>query len=180
MSRERLHRSDGSARAGLLRFFLVMGTFYRADVFVKDPVVEGMLRQLRQCARDHRFAIHAYCFTPNQVSLLLEALSHSSSLRRFVRDWKQRTTLDYRRTTGRELWQRGHVDQRLHSGECTDEVARYVIETPVRVGLVATASEYRYTGSDTSAPVEAPRRAAHGGQVQPAGGGSDATLLVTG
>ena len=173
MSRERVLCSDGLPRIGLRRYFLTMCTFYQADVLGKDRVVEGMLRQLRQCARAHRFAIHAYCFMPNEVSLLLEGLSHSSTLRRFVRDWKQRTTLDYRKSTGRDLWQRGYVDQALYAGECTDEVARYVIGTPVRDGLVATASEYRYTGSDTSATGGILPRAAHSGQRRPADGPSD-------
>ena len=161
---ERVIHSDGSGRVGRHRYFLRMGLFYRADVFGEDPVVEGLLRQLRQSAREHRFAIHAYCFVSNQVSLLLERLAHSPPLRRFIRDWKQRTTLDYRKTTGMELWQRGHVDQMLPPGECTHEVARYVVETAVRGGLVATASEHRYSGSDVSATGEALQRAAHRAQ----------------
>jgi len=144
-----------------------MGLFYCVDVFGEDLVVEGLLRQLRQSARAHRFAIHAYCFVPNQVSLLLEGLAHSSPLRRFIRDWKRETTLDYRKTTGMELWQRGHVDQMLSPGECTHDVARYVVETPVRGGFVATASEHRYSGSDVSATGEALQRAAHRKQALP-------------
>ena len=109
----------------------------------------------------------------NEVSLLLEGLSHSSALRRFVRDWKQRTTMDYRKTAGRDLWQRAHVDHRLHAGDCTDEVVRYVIGTPVRDGLVATSSEYRYTGSDTSATAEILSPVAHRRHVRAAHGRSD-------
>ena len=128
-----------------------MWTFHDRDALGTDLVVEGMLRQLRQCALNHRFAIHAYCFMPHEVSLLLEGLSPSSALRRLIRDWKQRTTLEYRKATGGDLWERGHVDLALCAGECTHEVARYVIGIPVREGLVSTASEYRYAGSDTGA-----------------------------
>jgi hypothetical protein len=85
-----------------------------------------------------------------QELLLLEGLSRSSALRRFVRDWKHWTTFDYRSTTGKELWQRGHVDQVLGPDEDTDVVMRYVMETPVRAGLVAHVQQYRYAGSDTN------------------------------
>ena len=87
---------------------------------------------------------------PNDVCLLLEGLSDSSDLRRFVRDWKHRTTFEYRNTTGGELWQRGHFDYVLRPGEDTDLMMRRVLEAPERAGLVAHAREYRHAGSDTS------------------------------
>jgi hypothetical protein len=111
--RERIMLSNGSARFGRRHYFLRMNLFYCANVFGEDPVVDGLLRQLRQSAREYRFAIHGYCFVSKQISLLLERLAHTSSLRCFIRDWKQRTTLDYRKTTDMELWQRGHVNQML-------------------------------------------------------------------
>ena len=136
---------------GLERHFLTICTFHRTQGFREDPIVEGMLTQLRQRAVDHQFAIHAYCFMPSEVHLLLEGLSRRSELRRFVRDWKRWTTFSYRGTTGGELWQRGHVEQVLHPDEQTDVVMRYVLATPVRAGLVANVNDYRYVGSDTSA-----------------------------
>lgn len=88
---------------------------------------------------------------PHEVHLLLEGLSHSSEFRRFVRDWKQRTTFDYRNTTGGDLWERGHLDHVLRPDEDTYFVMRYVLGTPVRTGLVAHVKEHRYVVSDTSA-----------------------------
>ena len=87
---------------------------------------------------------------PDHVHLVLEGLSDSSDLRRFVRDWKQRTAFEYRKTTGRDLWQRGYFDHVLRADEDTDIVARYVLTNPVRAGLVADVKDYRYVGSDTS------------------------------
>ena len=151
MSRELVPRLNRSAYAGLRRYLLAICTFHRTNALRKDPVVEGVLMQLRQRAIDHQFAIHAYCFMPNDVHLLLEGLSDSSDLHRFVRDWKRRTTFDYRSTTGEELWQRGHFDHVLRPDEDTDLVMRYVLGIPVRAGLVAHAKEYRHAGSDTAA-----------------------------
>ena len=74
----------------------------------------------------------------------------------------------------------GHVDQTLNAGESTDEVARYVIGIPVRDGLVAAASEYRYTGSDTSGTREIRPGAVHGDQARTADGRSDSPLAGTG
>ena len=143
-------RLDESAYIGLRRYFVTICTFHRTDALRDDPVVEDVMWQFRQRAIDHRFAIHAYCFMPDHVHLVLEGLSDSSDLRRFVRDWKQRTTLTYRKTTGKDLWQRGYFGQALRADEDTVIVARYVLTNPVRAGLVATVNDYRYVGSDTS------------------------------
>ncbi len=160
MSRELVQRQNGPAYVGLRRYFLTICTFHRSDAFRRDPVVEGVLMQLRQRAIEHQFAIHAYCFMPNDVHLLLEGLSDSSDLRRFVRDWKRRTTFEYRNTTGGDLWQRGHFDHVLRPDEDTDLVMRHVLEAPERAGLVAHASEYCYAGSDTAVIDDSRLRAA--------------------
>ena len=150
MSRKLPPRLEGSAYVGLRRYFLTICTFHRTRAFRKDPVIEGVLMQLRQRAIDHQFVIHAYCFMPNHVHLLLEGLSDSSDLRRFVRDWKQRTAFDYQNATGGDLWQRGYFDHVLRTDEDTDLVTRYVLGNPMRAGLAADMKEYRYAGSDTS------------------------------
>lgn len=150
MSRQLAPRLDGSAYVGLRRYFVTICTFHRIDALRDDPVVEDVLLQFRQRAIDHQFAIHAYCFMPDHVHLVLEGLSDSSDVRRFVRDWKQRTASEYRQTTGKDLWQRGYFDHVLRADEDTDIVARYVLTNPVRAGLVADVYDYRYLGSDTS------------------------------
>ena len=159
MSRECVPWPDGPACRGSRRYFLTICTFHRTHAFRKDPIVEGVLTQLRHHAIVHRFAIHAYCFMPNEVHLPLEALSRTSELRRFVRDWKRRTTFDYRNTTGRDLWQRGHLHHALHPDEDTDVVMRYVLGALVRAGFVTHVKEYRYAESDTNATDDVPSRA---------------------
>jgi putative transposase len=150
MSGKLARRLDGSAYVGLRRYFVTICTFHRVDAFREDPVVEHVMMQFRQRAVDHQFAIHAYCFMPDHVHLVLEGLSDLSDLRRFVRDWKQRTAFEYRRTTGSDLWQRGYFDYVLRADEDTDIVARSVLTNPVRAGLVGDVRDYRYVGSDTS------------------------------
>ena len=135
MSRELVPRLNGSVYVGRRCYFLTVWTFHRTHASHTDPIVEGVLMALRQCAADYQFAVHAYCFMPDHVYLLLEGLSNSSDLRRFIRDWKQRTTYEYRNTTGGDLWQREHVDHVLRPDEDLDFVMRYVLSAPVRVGL---------------------------------------------
>ena len=103
---------------------------------------------------------------PDHVHVVVEGLSDRSDLRRFVRDWKQRTAFEYRKTTGRELWQRGYFDRVLRADEHTDCVARCVLTNPVKAGLAANVNDYRYVGSDTSTIDDLLLRAAEVDQVR--------------
>ena len=46
------------------------------------------------------------------------------------------------------LWQEGYYDRVLRQEEDVRHVARYIIENPVRAGLVVHPSVYPYLGSD--------------------------------
>lgn len=48
---------------------------------------------------------------------------------------------------GQSLWQRSYFDHRIRSSESFHEKCAYVIENPVRAGLVKDASEYPWSGS---------------------------------
>ena len=48
----------------------------------------------------------------------------------------------------RPLWQEGYYDRVLRPEESEAMVARYIIENPVRAGLVTRPSDYPFVGSD--------------------------------
>jgi hypothetical protein len=49
---------------------------------------------------------------------------------------------------GRGLWQAGYYDRILRHDEDSLTVVRYILENPVRAGLVSRFSDYPYSGSD--------------------------------
>ena len=86
---------------------------------------------------------------PDHVHLLVEGLAVASDLRRFVRIGKQRSAYQYSRASGGRLWQEGYHDRVLRRDDDLRVAARYVLENPVRAGLVAAIEDYKYSGSDT-------------------------------
>jgi REP element-mobilizing transposase RayT len=105
--------------------------------------------QFRITAAEEGFAILAYCLMPDHAHLLVEGLTAESDLPRFVRIGKQRAAYLYSRATGgRRLWQEGFHDRTLRSDDDVKATARYVIENPVRAGLVSSAFDYKHCGSD--------------------------------
>ena len=62
--------------------------------------------------------------------------------------WKQRAGYDYRQRTGEYLWQPSYFDHVLRDEEETLRAVRYVLENPVRKGLVTEFADYPFSGSD--------------------------------
>jgi hypothetical protein len=63
-------------------------------------------------------------------------------------NWKQRVGYHYKQRTGECLWQESYFDHVLRDDEETDRAMRYVLENPVRKGLVPRFEDYPYAGSD--------------------------------
>ena len=130
------------------RYFLTFCTRRRKRIFTTALAVDPVLEQFRKTAATEHFAIIAYCVLPDHVHLLVEGVHDNSDLRRFAKLAKQRAGASHAISTGERLWQEGYYDHVLRDEEDTRGVARYVLENPVRAGLVLSPSEYPYLGSD--------------------------------
>src|SRR5204863_611539 len=106
------------------------------------------LWHFRHSASREHFAILAYCLMPDHAHLLIEGLDDGSDLRRFAKAAKQSSGFAHARRVGRPLWQEGYFDRALRKDEDMKTIARYILQNPVRAGLVAHPSEYRFSGSD--------------------------------
>jgi putative transposase len=111
-------------------------------------VVEGVRLHLQHAAATEGFAIIAYCFMPDHLHLLVEGLKESSDLRRFVSSFNQRSGDAYHRGTGQCLWQTGYYDHVLRDEQSLQATAGYILQNPVRAGLVERMEQYPHMGSD--------------------------------
>ena len=84
---------------------------------------------------------------PDHLHLLVSAASESSDLRAFVHGVKQRTAFQYKKSYAATLWQKGYFEHVLRSDEATLATAKYILENPVRAGLVAEPRDYEFAGS---------------------------------
>ena len=141
-------RIPGFSYLGPYRYFLTFCTWHRREIFGDQDAATAVIAQIRRTARDSRFAVLAFCVMPDHVHLLVEGLSSSADLRRFVKCVKQSTGQTYRHRTGHRLWQEGYFDRVLRRDEQAKAVARYIVENPVRANLVTAPAEYPHLGSD--------------------------------
>ena len=93
------------------------------------------------------FAVYAYCFMPDHVHLLVEGRVETAALEPYVKDVKQRVSYHDLLKGSRKVWQPGFYERVLREDEPTIVVAKYILENPVRKGLVQEPRDYPYSGS---------------------------------
>ena len=132
---------------GTHEYSITCCTFSRRRYFTMNQVVDVVRTKLLHIAGVSRFEIPAYCFMPDHVHFVAAGTSVDSNLRRFVHAWKQQTGYAHRQSTSSQLWQGGFYDHVLRDEEDRPAVIRYLLENPIRAGLVADLRCYPHWGS---------------------------------
>ncbi len=145
----RPQRLPGISYVGLATYFVTACTLDRRKAFVTKDFCDECRIELSAGCVTFGFITRAYCFMPDHIHILTEAIREDSALAEFIAMWKQRTGFAWRKYSGSRLWQRGYWERMLRSEEHVLPIARYVVENPVRAGLVTDAKAYPWVGSDT-------------------------------
>jgi putative transposase len=144
---ERPHRLATFSYKGRHRYSLTVCSDRRRTLFIRADVVQKALSQIAQSAAKRAFAIFAYCFMPDHLHLLAEGQSDEADLIAFAKDTKQRIGYHYPRTDDEPVWQKGYFERVLRDDETTLTVVKYILENPVRKGLVREPRDYPFSGS---------------------------------
>jgi len=132
---------------GLHRYSLTFCTHDRSPIFTAGPVVDLVLAQISRAATENTFAVTAYCFMPDHLHLLVEGQSDASDCKQFIARSKQYSGFYYSKAYGKKLWQRYSFEHVIRDEQKSVVTARYILQNPVRAGLVQRISDYPYVGS---------------------------------
>ena len=88
---------------------------------------------------------------PDHLHLVVAATGDDSDFRRFMSNWKQRSGFQHKQRTGERLWQDSYFDHVLRDDEQTQTAMKYVLDNPVRKGMVPRFQDYHASGSDVFA-----------------------------
>jgi putative transposase len=142
-------RLQSFSYTGLHRYSLTICAHKRTRVFVNRDAVDLVVLQLTQTADRSAFAVIAYCFMPDHLHLLVEALSDKADLGEFVRVFKQRSAFHWKAAFGDQLWQRSYFEHVLRDNESPVKAARYLLANPLRAGMVTAVEDHPFLGSMT-------------------------------
>ena len=131
---------------GSYAYSITCSTEQRKPYFKQKAIVDSILLTLKETSKEIGFNIYAYCFMPDHLHLLLVG-EEDSSLHKFMKLFKQRSSFVFRKAYGNSLWQRSYYDHILRKEEALNDVALYIFNNPVRKGLVTNYKGYPFSGS---------------------------------
>jgi REP element-mobilizing transposase RayT len=134
---------------GCERYFLTMCCRNRRRSFEHSAVVETARLELLRTSDRQRFAVLAYVFMPDHMHALVEGLEATSDLRRFLAVVRKRTTLASRFLVPGALWQDGYFERVLRESDEPGALINYILNNPVRSGLVDNPADYPFSWSCT-------------------------------
>ncbi len=123
--------------------FLTVCTKDRKPVLAR-PEVHRLLRDVWQEAAS--WLVGRYVIMPDHLHLFCAPGGHPVDLARWVTYWKSLSTRRWPWPEEKPVWQRDFWDTQLRRGEKYEEKWAYVLENPVRKGLVKDAAEWPYAG----------------------------------
>ena len=140
-------RLDEGAYIGITAALLTFCTAMRRPVFVVPANVERARLQFVRAAVATDVAIVAYCFMPDHLHLMTQATGDRTNMARFASLAKQYSGYHHGRETGDRLWQPSWHDRMLRRSDDFATVIRYVLNNPIRSGLVQSLEDYPFLGS---------------------------------
>jgi putative transposase len=146
--RKRSRRLSNFSYIGQYRYSLTFCTNERRALFISDAPVQLVRSQILRAATEEPFAITAYCYMPDHLHLLVEGRTTTSDCKRFISRAKQYSGFYYKKEFRSRLWQRYGFERVLREHEPTLVVARYILNNPIRAGLVQRVEDYPYVGSE--------------------------------
>ena len=142
-------------------YFFTICARHRGRPFVNPGLARGIINSLLWRRQQHRWTLSCYCLMPDHLHFILrlpDEAAHPSAMEGTGE--RMQTVLDqvgqfkrYATTkiwwkgagTGR-LWQRSSYDRVIHRWEAFEDAAFYVLQNPVRKGLVADWQDYPHAG----------------------------------
>jgi REP element-mobilizing transposase RayT len=138
-------RLEGFEYRGVHAYHVAMVANFRRSLLV-GAVAARAQRQLLISSERHDFEILSYVVMPDHLHVLCSGQTDASDLVRCVQHFKQATGYEYKQAYGSQLWQQSFYDRIVRRDEDAHAMARYIVENPVRAGLVADPGAWPYAG----------------------------------
>ena len=117
------------------------------NIFLNKLLANAFLDLLKMYCRENDVLVYAYCIMPDHIHLLMSA-SEKKDIISFVREIKSLfTQIAWSNDYHGVIWQRSFYDHFLRNDEDQNKVANYILQNPVRKGIVTDWREYQFCGS---------------------------------
>ncbi len=127
--------------------FITTNTKERQNVFANAELANVAIETIITHSQKSEVPVYAYCVMQDHLHLLISASSRCDIIT-FVGQVKNLITrASWQHGVEGSFWQKSFWDHFLREEESVEQVAEYILDNPVRKGMVKSWREYPYSGS---------------------------------
>ena len=145
--KEKKHRLPLSFYKGRVRITFTLCLDGQKAFFTKKTTIEKFLEILRKTNNKHDCKNWVYIFMPDHLHLIIEGNSEKSDLWKMITLFKQKTGFWLSHNTEEIKWQKDFYDHIHRKNEDLKKHITYLLDNPVRKGLVDHWQNYPFKGS---------------------------------
>lgn len=145
--REKKHRLSSENYIGQITVAFTICIFSRKEIFTTEPIFKSIEQILLESLKKFDCESHIHLFMPDHCHLLIGGKSLASNLWRCVFDFKQKSGFWFSKNNYNIKWQKDFYDHILRKDEDIIKQVRYILNNPIRKGIVNNWKEYRFIGS---------------------------------
>ena len=124
--------------------FLTVCSKDRKRIFAAKDVAQVMVRAWTEAKS---WLVGRYVIMPNHIHLFCApGVFPPERLKQWVPYWKNVASKNWPRPNEHPIWQRNFWDTQLRRHENYDEKWEYLVENPVRAGLVSKSGDWQFHG----------------------------------
>jgi putative transposase len=134
------------AIAGNVGFFTI-GAYENNVPFVVDDLDKAIIMTLLAERLRLGIELHVYCLMPDHLHVLIGPKETGCCMLTFVDQFKGKSTrVSWAHGWRGKLWQPRSYDHLVRRSEDLRAIAEYIINNPVRKGLVESSEAYQWSG----------------------------------
>jgi len=136
-------------------YFITVRAYHNLSPFVRDDLNQIVLDVLREEGERQNCAVFTFCLMPDHLHFLASPRQNGISILTFTDQFKGKTT-NCSWSVGwlGKLWQPRYFDHIVRGEEDLSAIDAYILNNPVRKGLVERFEDWRWCGHMNPFPFE--------------------------
>jgi REP element-mobilizing transposase RayT len=145
--REKPHRFQKDVYRGEIAVSFTLCIKDRVQLFKNASIVHVFENILRSEVERSLCIIPVYCFMPDHQHLIVSGANPEADTLIFINAYKQKTGYWLAKNHIQARWQKDFYDHIIRKEEGLIKVATYILDNPVRKGLVEHWQDYPFKGA---------------------------------
>jgi putative transposase len=128
-------------------YFLTICTIEKKNIFQNNSLNQEIIHCLLEEKTNSGIRLLCYCLMPNHLHLLAQPKNADANISKFIAAFKRKTyKIFHNYGIEGKIWQSSFYDHIVRKREALSEIMKYILNNPVRKGLVEKWDEYPHSG----------------------------------